>query len=140
MAVIQKRSVNLEAAKKHIEVSDVRMKDAQLTGASTYARFDAAYDGILCCGLAMLELSKLEVTSDKGHHLEILEFVVKELKFQGQNASDIKTMARSRNANRYGKGPPATEKMVQEAIALAERVRAEAETWIAQHLPNATRS
>jgi hypothetical protein len=85
----------------------------------------------------MLELSRKEITSDKRHHLEILEFVVEELKFQGQNASDIKAMARSRNANRYGKGPPATEKMVAEAIALAERVRAEVEVWITQHMPNA---
>lgn len=119
--------------RKHISVSDIRMKDAHLAEASTYARFDAAYDAILCCGLALLELSRKEISSDKGHHLEILEFLVEELKFRGQNASDIKAMSRSRNANRYGSGPPATEQMVKEAIALAERVRAEAENWITLH-------
>lgn len=80
-----KRTVNMEAVRKHISVSDIRMKDARLAGASTYARFDAAYDAILCCGLAILELS-------------------------------------------------------QEAIALAERVRAEAETWILQHQAKTTGS
>jgi hypothetical protein len=35
MAMIQKRTVNIEAAKKHIEVSDIGMKDAHLPGAST---------------------------------------------------------------------------------------------------------
>ena len=130
MAMIQKRAVNMAAVRKHIEVSDIRMKDTAVAGTSTYARFDAAYDAILCCGLALLEISRLEITTDKGHHLEILQFLVDMLKFKGQNASDIKAMSRSRNANRYGAGPPATEKMVAEAIALAERVRAEAETWI----------
>ena len=140
MVVIQKRAVNIEAVKKHVEVSDIRMKDATLAGASTYARFDAAYGGILCCGLAMLELAKKEVSSEKGHHQEILEFIVEELDFKDPNAANIKALARSRNANRYGKGPPATEKMVQQAIALAERVRAEAETWMTKHLPSAPKS
>lgn len=135
-----KRTVNMEAVRKHISVSDIRMKDARLAGASTYARFDAAYDAILCCGLAILELSRKEISSDKGHHLEILEFLVEELKFKGQNASNIKAMSRSRNANRYGSGPAATEQMIKEAIALAERVRAEAETWILQHQAKTTGS
>lgn len=130
MAMIQKRAVTMAAVRKHIEVSDIRMKDTSVAGTSTYARFDAAYDAILCCGLALLEISRLEITTDKGHHLEILQFLVDTLKFKGQNASDIQAMSRSRKANRYGSGPPATEKMVAEAIALAERVRAEAETWI----------
>jgi hypothetical protein len=129
--------VNIEAVRKHISVSDIRMKDAGLPGASTYARFDAAYDAILCCGLAILELSRKEITSDKGHHLAILEFLVEALQFRGQNASDIKAMSRARNANRYGSGPAATEKMVEEAIALAERVRAEVEIWITKRQSNA---
>ena len=57
--------------------------------------------------------------------------------FAPVHVANIKALARSRNANRYGKGPPATEKMVQEAISLAERVRAEAQAWITEHLPNA---
>jgi len=95
VAMIQKRAVNMVAVRKHIEVSDIRMKDTSVAGTSTYARFDAAYDAILCCGLALLELSRQEVTTDKGHHLEILQFLVDTLKFKGQNASDIKAAKQS---------------------------------------------
>lgn len=42
MALIQKRVVNMTAVRKHIEVSDIRMKDTSVAGTSTYARFDAA--------------------------------------------------------------------------------------------------
>jgi hypothetical protein len=48
VAMIQKRAVNMAAVRKHIEVSDIRMKDTSVAGTSTYARFDAVYDAGLC--------------------------------------------------------------------------------------------
>jgi hypothetical protein len=47
----------MAAVPKHIEVSDIRMKDTSVVGTSTHARFDAAYDAILCCGLTLLALT-----------------------------------------------------------------------------------
>jgi hypothetical protein len=48
------------------------LQAAKLPGNPADLRLELAYDAIFYGGLAMLEASKLELSSDKGHHKELM--------------------------------------------------------------------
>jgi hypothetical protein len=56
-----------------LRAADEKMKDALNATVSKGTRMDAAYDVVLCCGLAVLSTQGWRAGSEPGHHAEVLE-------------------------------------------------------------------
>jgi len=131
MAIIEKAGgANLDAVQHHVAVSTLKMEDANRAGNSVYTRFDSAYDAIIRCALAVLEISGMKVSTDFGHHRVMVDFLSENLGFEPQRVNALRLITRDRNANVYGGDRPTTEMEVREVIALAVKVRADTEVWL----------
>lgn len=131
------RAFSIGKARNLFRNAGIALKDAHAPKEHVSAprRFDAAYDCGLSCALLLLEASKQELVG-QGHHMEAMAYLVKTLQLRGQNADTATVMVRFRNLIRYDAEPVIDEAAVVTAIAWAERVLAETESWLSIHQPN----
>lgn len=141
MANRQMRTFSVGKVRNLLNAAGIALKDARAPAqyVSASRRFDAAYDAVLCCALAICEATKQEVYGD-GHHREVMQLLVGTLKLKGQNTEGIGAMIGIRNRTRYDGAPVGSETVVQEAIAVATRVIAETEGWMQTNCPLALKS
>jgi hypothetical protein len=52
-------------------------------------RLELAYDVLFYCVMAMLEASKLELDSDRGHHRDAMQHLITTLRLRGKNEEGV---------------------------------------------------
>ena len=96
MAIRQVRAVNVERARNLLVQAVLDHKDASMLTISPYRRLVAAYETSLHCCLAVLALSKEEVSGSEGHHREIIDRACEILGVQ-KLAVELLTISKIRN-------------------------------------------
>ena len=132
------RAFSIDKARNLFRSARTALADARAPAqyVSAARRFDAAYDCGLQCALVVLECSKLEVNA-KNHHQVAFDFFFSTLKLKGNVVAEAKAIMLARHAVRYDAAPLNDEQAVARAIAWADRLIAETETWLASNEPRA---
>lgn len=90
-----KRTMNLEKVRNLLMQSVTDLKDANAGDViSTHRRFVAAYEAVLHCALAMLELRRTETRGD-GHHVETITQLVTTLGLKGNASAEVLAMCQA---------------------------------------------
>lgn len=97
-------------------------------------RLELAYDVLFYCALAMLDASKLELDSDRGHQRDAMEFLINTLRLRGKNEEGVMWLYAAR-ATRYDGAMLGTPEEAERAAVLAERILAEADGWFDKNHP-----
>jgi hypothetical protein len=95
---------------------------------------ELAYDAVFFGALAMLEASKLELSSDKGHHKEMVDYLIQTLSLRGNNRDGVMILYGARS-DRYDAAMVATVDQAVEAAGIADRVLAEIDGWFQKNHP-----
>lgn len=132
-----KRTMNIEKVRNLLMQSVTDLRDAGAASSITaYRRFVAAYEAVLHCALAVLEVRRVE-TKGEGHHIETITQLVETLGLKGNSAAEARAMCQARNDVTYkGRIHIADEAFVVRAIQWAERLVNETEGWIRKNHPS----
>jgi len=84
--------------------------------------------------MAMLEASKLELSSDKGHHKELMDYLIQTLSLKGKNRDGVMILYGARS-DRYDAALITTVEQAVEGAGIAERVLAEIDGWFQRNHP-----
>jgi hypothetical protein len=135
--LIGRRTMNVEKVRNLLMQAVLDLKDAKASKEITpHRRFVAAYEVVLHCGLAVLEIRRIE-TKGEGHHLETLTQLVEVLGLKGSAAAEVRAMCQARNDVTYkGRMQIADEALVLRTIQWAERILNETEGWVRKNQPN----
>ena len=134
MAIRQVRAVNVERARNLLVQAVLDHKDASMLTISPYRRLVAAYETSLHCCLAVLALSKEEVSGSEGHHREIIDRACEILGVQ-KLAVELLTISKIRNGIQYKGAYAVDEQTIGHALKLGERMLAETESWVRKRQP-----
>jgi hypothetical protein len=116
-----------------LQQAQVKLDDAQQTVVSAGTRMDAAWDAVLLACLAVACAQGWRATSDRGHHVVVLEAAVHALGLSQARFDELDTLRDWRN-RKYRAGQFMTVPEVQEAIAWVKPFLADVAAWFAiQH-------
>jgi hypothetical protein len=129
--------MNLEKVRNLLMQSVTDLNDAKAGDViSTHRRFVAAYEAVLHCALAVLELRRTE-TRGEGHHVDTLIELVTTLGLKGNAPAEARAMCQARNDVTYkGRMHIADEDMVARTIRWAQHLVNETEAWIKKTHPS----
>jgi hypothetical protein len=94
-----------------------KLDDARVTTISLSTRLDAAYDAVLFCCLAVACAQGYRASSEKGHHMVILEGAAQTLGLSQARYDEVDTL-RDWRARKYRSGFKVEAHEVDEAIAI----------------------
>lgn len=83
----------------------------------------------------MLEASKLQLDSDRGHHRDAMQHLITTLGLRGKNEEGVMLLYALRGT-RYDAAQIGTAEQAEEAATLAERVLAEVDGWFEKNHPD----
>lgn len=93
----QKRSLNAAAVRNFRKRAQTRLLVARLAANPADVRLEMAYDVLFFSAMAMLEASKLELDSERGHHKEAMQFLISTLRLRGHNESGVMALYAARS-------------------------------------------
>jgi hypothetical protein len=127
---IHKDSANID---RLIAAAKRSLADAQLAQMSSEGRFDMAYKAIMQAANGALQANGFRtLTSKPGHHMTMIQTLPATIGLDRQFMITLAGLRKLRNLSDYS-GDPVSEAMANEAVAHAQRLLSEVESWIATH-------
>lgn len=133
-APLKPQAANARDVVAWLLAAQTKLQDAQQSVVSPGTRMDAAWDAVLLACLAVACAQGWRATSDKGHHLAVLEGAAQAVGL-GQNRFDELDALRDWRNRKYRAGQFSTVEEVNEAIALVMPFQADVAAWFALRHP-----
>ena len=113
--------------------AQTKLEDARQTAISDGTRLDAAWDSVLFCCLAIACAEGYGASSEKGHHVVVLEGAIQRLGLSAARFDELDALRDWRN-RKYRPGQQVQARDVQDAIDLVSPFLDEVGAWFgAQH-------
>lgn len=117
-----------------LQQAQVKLDDARQTVVSAGTRMDAAWDAVLLACLAVACAQGWRATSDRGHHVVVLEAAVHALGMSQARFDELDALRDWRN-RKYRAGQFMTVEEVQQAIAWVTPFLDDVAHWFAAQHP-----
>ena len=111
-----------------------KLKDAQNATVSKGTRMDAAYDVVLCCGLAVLSAQGWRAGSEPGHHAEVLEAMGAALGLKQAQFDELDAVRGWRHRKYRGALTPEDVELTT-ALDWARRIYERTASWLVANHP-----
>ncbi len=121
---------NLAQIREWLRAADEKLEDAQNGSVSKGTRMDAAYDVVLCCGLAVLSAQGWRASSEPGHHAEVLETMAAALGLRQAQFDELDAVRGWRHRKYRGALSPQDSEL-KTALDWARRIHERTESWLA---------
>lgn len=115
-----------------LQQAQIKLGDAGQTVVSAGTRMDAVWDAVLLACLAVAYAEGWRATSDRGHHVVVLEGAAQAVGLGQARFDELDTLRDWRN-RKYRAGQLMTVQEVDEAIAWVKPFLAEVAAWFAAH-------
>lgn len=121
---------NVAQIREWLRAADEKLGDARNESVSKGTRMDAAYDVVLCCGLAVLSADGWRAGSEPGHHAEVLEAMAAALGLKQAQFDELDAVRGWRNRKYRGALTP-EEAELRTALNWARRIHERTGSWLA---------
>ncbi len=117
-----------------LAVADRDLADAQVAVLSADWRLSIAYNAALQLAVALLAAAGYRAARE-AHHYRVIQSLAYSLRWEADAVTQLDAFRKKRNIGGYERAGSISEQEAREMLALAQRLRREAGSWLRAHHP-----